>query len=410
MDQDLYTRWLGIAPGERPPDHYTLLSVPLFTHAPNAIEAAARAQMEKLDPYAMHPDREQRDSSTRMMNEIAQARMVLVDPVRSDEYDRQLAKQRGIDPPGTGDASHMEETIAGGAPVIDSALDINAFNQPESAELGFQANPQEVVTESLFQEHAPLQDIDQTFVPPRSRHTTIPFSLLILMGVMAVAVVVGGIIIVSFLVSRETPPEKSVSPPSQPKIIVTPPVPEQFMFFDAFDETPLSASYEIRAGAPPHVQIQDGKLVLGSPDESPTRVDLTPRLTRMFFRRVDIVVHIEQGASFTFGLSRLARLTIRRGPQNLRIRVTPGNLVQNGNTRDGVLMLPADESITVTLLRDEMNNASWRINNDHVATSPEMPDKSKRGYPAISLRSAGAAGHRVAINSIEVVYDPDETQ
>ena len=57
MPDDLYTQWLQIPAGDRPPDHYTLLGLPRFCGDRGKIEFAASGRMETLDKYALHPDR-----------------------------------------------------------------------------------------------------------------------------------------------------------------------------------------------------------------------------------------------------------------------------------------------------------------------------------------------------------------
>jgi formylglycine-generating enzyme required for sulfatase activity len=94
--QDLYARWLNIAPGPRPPDHYTLLGLPLFTADLQEIEAAAHRLLDLLDVHALHLDPEKRAACQRLMNEVAQARSVLADAQRRVDYDCTLLIQHGV--------------------------------------------------------------------------------------------------------------------------------------------------------------------------------------------------------------------------------------------------------------------------------------------------------------------------
>ena len=91
--KDFYADWLSIPPGVRPPDHYSLLGVRRFCRDEEAIETATRARLERLDEYAMHPDRATRDVVQDMMNAVARARMVLVNPKRRQAYDQELARR-----------------------------------------------------------------------------------------------------------------------------------------------------------------------------------------------------------------------------------------------------------------------------------------------------------------------------
>ena len=99
MADDFYTQWLGVAPGDRPPDHYALLGVQRFCPDLDAVERAARAQLRRLDEYTLHPDRDTRDAVQDMMNEVARARMCLVHPEKRAAYDEGLARKLGVRAP-----------------------------------------------------------------------------------------------------------------------------------------------------------------------------------------------------------------------------------------------------------------------------------------------------------------------
>lgn len=99
MPEDIYTEWLEVPAGKRPPDHYTLLGLPAFCDDMPAIEQAARKRLARLDRYAIHPDPKKRDACHRLMNEVARARVVLASPGRKRPYDIQLAEALGVEPP-----------------------------------------------------------------------------------------------------------------------------------------------------------------------------------------------------------------------------------------------------------------------------------------------------------------------
>ena len=96
MAADFYTEWLGVPPDPRPPDYYTLLGVDIFCRDQDIIELAARRQLMRLDEFALYPDRDTRDAVQDMMNEVARARVDLVNPNRRLAYDRQLAQRLGV--------------------------------------------------------------------------------------------------------------------------------------------------------------------------------------------------------------------------------------------------------------------------------------------------------------------------
>ncbi|HCD33823.1 MAG TPA: hypothetical protein DER01_15540, partial [Phycisphaerales bacterium] len=103
MAEDYYKEWLGIDPSthqpDMPPDHYTLLGLPHFCHHPGAVEISAKQRLEKLDKYAMLPERLKREAATHMMNEVATARVALSDPKHYKRYDELLSKKLGLKVP-----------------------------------------------------------------------------------------------------------------------------------------------------------------------------------------------------------------------------------------------------------------------------------------------------------------------
>ncbi|MCX7427420.1 MAG: hypothetical protein NTW96_17540 [Planctomycetia bacterium] len=87
---DTYHQWLGIPPGEQPPNAYRLLGVRLFEADLGVIRTAADRQMLHLRTYQLG---EYSDLSQRLLNEVASARARLLDPKRKAEYDRRLSSQ-----------------------------------------------------------------------------------------------------------------------------------------------------------------------------------------------------------------------------------------------------------------------------------------------------------------------------
>ena len=95
MARDLYTEWLEIPAGERPPDYYTLLGIPRFCDDVELIEQAARRRIQILDRYKIHPKRKKREACSALMNEVAKARVTLVDAGRRRVYDAGLSLRLG---------------------------------------------------------------------------------------------------------------------------------------------------------------------------------------------------------------------------------------------------------------------------------------------------------------------------
>jgi len=97
---DPYRQWLGIPPEEQPPNHYRLLGVGLFEPDPAVIATAADRQMAHVRAYQYG---EHVDLSQRLLNELAAARVCLLDVGRKSVYDEWLR-------------SRLNRTSTGGTP------------------------------------------------------------------------------------------------------------------------------------------------------------------------------------------------------------------------------------------------------------------------------------------------------
>ena len=90
---DPYHLWLGIGPQERPLTHYRLLGIPLFETDPAVIEIAADRQMGHLRTFQ---GSKQAAFCQRLLNEVAFARVCLLNPARKADYDRELRESMGL--------------------------------------------------------------------------------------------------------------------------------------------------------------------------------------------------------------------------------------------------------------------------------------------------------------------------
>jgi S1-C subfamily serine protease len=111
---DAYHRWLGIPPSEQPPDAYRLLGVQLFEDDPDVIQAAADRQMAHLRTYQLG---EHSHLSQRLLNEVAAAKLRLLNPEKRAAYDRKLraqlkAKEPAVPPPAPPPGAESPEVIA----------------------------------------------------------------------------------------------------------------------------------------------------------------------------------------------------------------------------------------------------------------------------------------------------------
>ena len=86
---DPYYKWLGIPPKDQPPNHYRLLALDLLESDAEVIDAAANRQMAYLQQRAIG---KHAALSQKLLNEIAAARLCLLNPRKKTEYDAELKK------------------------------------------------------------------------------------------------------------------------------------------------------------------------------------------------------------------------------------------------------------------------------------------------------------------------------
>jgi hypothetical protein len=84
---DPYHKWLGIPPKDQPPNHYRLLGIELFETDPDVIDAAASKQVAYLQGCATGPHIA---LSQTILNEVAAARLCLLNPGKKSAYDSLL--------------------------------------------------------------------------------------------------------------------------------------------------------------------------------------------------------------------------------------------------------------------------------------------------------------------------------
>ncbi|MFV1968851.1 MAG: hypothetical protein ACC628_25820, partial [Pirellulaceae bacterium] len=84
---DAYYVWLGIPPHEQPPHHYRLLGVQLFECNEEVITNAAYRQAAYLRTCQAGPHA---DTCAQLLNEIAAAKICLLDGRKKQAYDKHL--------------------------------------------------------------------------------------------------------------------------------------------------------------------------------------------------------------------------------------------------------------------------------------------------------------------------------
>lgn len=92
---DAYHRWLGIKPKDQPPHHYRLLGIDIYESDPEVIENAADQRMSHLRTLSTGP---RAAEAQRLLNEVAAARLCLLNGEKKMEYDWQLRSTVGESP------------------------------------------------------------------------------------------------------------------------------------------------------------------------------------------------------------------------------------------------------------------------------------------------------------------------
>ena len=87
-DFDPYQQWLGIPPNEQPPDHYRLLGLCRFEPDRNVIQTATDDRMALVRVYQTGP---RAVWTQKLLNELATAKLCLLNPYSKAEYDASLA-------------------------------------------------------------------------------------------------------------------------------------------------------------------------------------------------------------------------------------------------------------------------------------------------------------------------------
>ena len=106
---DPYQRWLSIPPKHQPPHHYRLLGLEVFEDDRDTIAAAADRQMAYVRTFQTGPYGEQ---SQKILNELAAAKICLLNQVRKQEYDQRLREELGTGIPSDSSIFGAEEEPA----------------------------------------------------------------------------------------------------------------------------------------------------------------------------------------------------------------------------------------------------------------------------------------------------------
>ena len=107
-DFDPYYKWLGIPPKDQPPNHYRLLGIELYESDPDVIDAATEQRASFVRQCATG---QYLAESQRLLNEIAAARLCLLNAESKTAYDEELTVT--LDRPKT-TCTQLPTTLASG--------------------------------------------------------------------------------------------------------------------------------------------------------------------------------------------------------------------------------------------------------------------------------------------------------
>ena len=96
---DPYHKWLGISPKDQPPHYYRLLAIDLFESDAEVISAAADKQMAFIRSFQTGKNSQ---LSQKILNEIATARVCLLNAAKKAEYDLTLRARMASAEAGSG--------------------------------------------------------------------------------------------------------------------------------------------------------------------------------------------------------------------------------------------------------------------------------------------------------------------
>lgn len=114
---DPYRKWLGIPAGQRPPNHYQLLGISADERDLDVINAAVLRQSAFVRNFQVG---QYSAEATRVLNEIAAAKVCLLDPAKRAQYD---AEQAGRAPanPTPSDSATIASSPAAASPRVPQA-------------------------------------------------------------------------------------------------------------------------------------------------------------------------------------------------------------------------------------------------------------------------------------------------
>ena len=118
---DPYHRWLGIPPHEQPATLYRLLGISDFETDREVITEASYRQIGHVKQYASGPHR---DAANEILNELAKAQVVLLNPRKKTQYDISIQE---VDEEEVDEAVKEEDESASPVVQVTSAVASGSF-------------------------------------------------------------------------------------------------------------------------------------------------------------------------------------------------------------------------------------------------------------------------------------------
>lgn len=420
MAADYYKQWLGIAPDthqpDLPPDHYTLLGLPHFCHHSGAVEISAKQRLEKLDKFAMLPERLKREAATRMMNEVATARVALSDPKHYQQYDHLIAKKLGLKipdqevPPPSNLLGLLEDDQAYELELVDEAPAAPTGVKPLDASLAEMDGPEIQVEADLNASRAPAS-------------APIPFTTIIVALSVLFLLILGIVIgIVMFMGGKDDQQTSTqfqtavINPkPADDAVELTPDKPAnkptasnpedadlgQPNVKDEFDRLLIGNSYRVRATSGKGASIENQKLeiTVGGSGMGESRVEYTPMQTDVPIQQVSFTASLSPKAALVVGLaSGTLKLTIKTQDTGITCEARPGG---PPGAQAAYPVVPGDGKNFTVRARRTQYNILWYINDVLVASSPSIDPRSTA---TVIFSLQGSGGNKAAIDNVQVWY------
>jgi len=408
MAEDLYNEWLGIPVNDRQPgatpNAYDLLAMPRFCHHKSAAEEAARRQLEKLDKYSIHPEAVKRDMASRMMNEVANARLTISDPARYQKYDQQLAAQLGVQVPA--------EEVAAPPDLIPISEGGMRLDMGEAAATPVDQGDIKPLDKSLLGADAPEIHVETDITAPREKALTdvMPKSVLIGGGVGILLLIIVVIVFLT-LPGSETPTDTpGETPPTltpgarQPghftqNTTPEPPKPTGPSSVDEYDRPTLGHDrYVPRASDNATAKIVNGELELKvqSGEDGEVRLKYTPAPLDTPIKKMTALVNL-QGEDATLSIAVATgglRLQLWRTGETITVQAAPGS-----PPLEGWLNVGASEKKTAITVERTNGKVVWKVNDELAATAPEI---SPRGIPTVLFTLTCSQGGSAQIDDVTI--------